>query len=219
MRSRCCLSSVPGLLVLIDAARTPAVAARRGWWFGLGHHVLGLYWVTEAILFEAARFWWLVPLAVPALAAALAVFIAAACGVARLARPGWPRVLALGGAWVLADLARQFVLTGFPWNPWGSVWEILAHRRCVHPAGRLDRRARPHPGHAAARGNPGARLAVAHRRRCWLAAWLAVGLIRLNATLPPPPTALNVVLVQGNVAQGQKWDQALPCGFSRATWR
>src|SRR5512135_3657799 len=61
------LISVPGLIFLLDAARTPWVAARRGWWFGLVHHVLGLYWVTEALLFEAARFWWLVPLAVPAL--------------------------------------------------------------------------------------------------------------------------------------------------------
>ncbi|MGC1409952.1 MAG: apolipoprotein N-acyltransferase, partial [Acetobacteraceae bacterium] len=73
------LISVPGLLVLLDAARSPAVAARRGWWFGFGHHVIGLYWITEAILFEAARFWWLVPLAVPAVAAGLAAFIAAAC--------------------------------------------------------------------------------------------------------------------------------------------
>ena len=100
------------------------MAARRGWWFGLGHHVLGLYWITEAILFEAARFWWLVPLAVPALAAALALFIAAACCWHGWRRPAGRRVLALAGAWVLADLARQFVLTGFPWNPWGSVWEI-----------------------------------------------------------------------------------------------
>src|SRR5262249_32052395 len=79
------LISVPGLLILLDASRSPWVAARRGWWFGLGHHVLGLYWLTEAILFEAARFWWLVPLAVPALAAALALFIATACLLARLA--------------------------------------------------------------------------------------------------------------------------------------
>src|SRR5215475_3324263 len=118
------LISVPGLLALIDGARSPAVAARRGWWFGLGHHVVGLYWITEAILFEAARFWWLVPLAVPALAAALAVFIAIACAVARVAPAGWPRILALAGAWVLMDLARQFVLTGFPWNLWGSDWEV-----------------------------------------------------------------------------------------------
>src|ERR1700688_3570737 len=118
------LISVPGLLALLDGARKPGTAARRGWWFGFGHHLLGLYWITEAILFEAERFWWLVPLAVPATAAGLALFIAVACAAARLAPAGWPRALALAGAWVLADLARQFVLTGFPWNPWGSVWEI-----------------------------------------------------------------------------------------------
>src|ERR1700722_3278707 len=118
------LVAVPGLLALIDGARGPAVAARRGWWFGFGHHLFGLYWITEAILFEADRFWWLVPLAVPATAAGLAIFIAVAVSIARLAPAGWPRVLALAGAWVLTDLARQFVLTGFPWNPWGSVWEM-----------------------------------------------------------------------------------------------
>ena len=32
--------------------------------------------------------------------------------------------LSLAGAWVLSDLARQFVATGFPWNPLGSVWEL-----------------------------------------------------------------------------------------------
>lgn len=200
--------SVPGLLVLIDAARTPAVAARRGWWFGLGHHVLGLYWVTEAILFEAARFWWLVPLAVPALAAALAVFIAAACGASRLARPGWPRVLALGGAWVLADLARQFVLTGFPWNPWGSVWEMPGPLgdAFIQPAALIGVH-----GLTLATLLLAATPALGWRWRAGgaavLAAWLAVGLARLNEA-PPPPTGLSVVLVQGNVAQGQKWDQA-----------
>src|SRR5215470_11910647 len=95
------LIAVPGLLVLLNASHSAAVAARRGWWFGFGHHLLGLYWVTEAILFEAARFWWFVPLAVPALAATLALFIGGACAIARFALPGWPRVLALAGAWVL----------------------------------------------------------------------------------------------------------------------
>src|SRR5215472_5213502 len=202
------LISVPGLLVLLDAAGSPMVAARRGWWFGFGHHVLGLYWVTEAILFEAARFWWLVPLAVPALAAALALFIAAACFVARLAPSGWPRVLALAGAWVLADLARQFVLTGFPWNPWGSVWAIPG------PIG--DVFIQP----AAWLGVHGLTLAtlllaalpvLAWRWRvggtALFVAWGALGLLRLQQAVPPQP--LTVVLVQGNVAQGQKWNQDL----------
>jgi apolipoprotein N-acyltransferase len=202
------LLSVPGLLILIDAAHSPVVAARRGWWFGLGHHVLGLYWVTEAILFEAARFWWLVPLAVPALAAALAVFIAAACFAARMARSGWPRVFALAGAWVLADLARQFALTGFPWNPWGSVWELPG------PVG--DVLIQP----AALVGVHGLTLATLLLaatpllRWSWriagvvlLSAWVAFGVVRLPRTVPPLP--LTVVLVQGNVAQGQKWNQDL----------
>lgn len=203
------LVSVPGLLALLDGARGPWVAARRGWWFGLGHHVLGLYWITEAILFEAERFWWLVPLAVPATAAVLAVFIAAACGVARLASPGWPRVLALAGAWVLADLARQFVLTGFPWNPWGSVWEIPGTLGDVfiQPAAWIGVH-----GLTLATLLLAATPALGWRWRigagAMLAVWAAFGLIRLH-TPSSPPAALNVVLVQGNVAQGQKWNQDL----------
>ena len=193
------LISVPGLLVLLGASRSAAVAARRGWWFGFGHHLLGLYWITEAILFEAARFWWLVPLAVPAVAAGLAVFIAAACAAARLATPGWPRVLALAGAWVLADLARQFVLTGFPWNPWGSVWAI--------PGTMGDIFIQP----AAWVGVHGLTLAtvwlaglptLGWRWRAAgvavLAAWCGSGLLRLAQTIPPQPLA--VALLQGNIA-------------------
>jgi len=203
------LISVPGLLALLDGARGPAVAARRGWWFGFGDHLLGLYWVTEAILFEAARFWWLVPIAVPALAATLALFIAAAAAIARRASPGWPRLVALAGAWVLADLARQFVLTGFPWNPWGSVWELpgMVGDVLIQPAAWV--------------GVHGLTLAtlllaaVPALGWCWriggavaFAGWVALGVIRLQAPLPAPP-GIDVVLVQGNVAQGQKWDQAL----------
>src|SRR5277367_3957581 len=83
------LVGIPVLLSLIQGARRPLVAARRGWWFGFGLHLVGLYWITEAILIEAARFWWLVPFAVPGVSAVLAVFIACAAAVAWWARPGW----------------------------------------------------------------------------------------------------------------------------------
>jgi len=203
------LVSFPGLILLLDAAPGVAAAARKGWWFGFGLHLIGLYWITEAILVEAERYWWLVPLAVPALAAVLALFIAAACAVARTARAGWPRVFVLAGAWVLADLARQFAATGFPWNPLGSVWEIggSAGDVLIQPAALV--------------GVHGLTLAtvvlacmpvLSWRWRtaglALLAGWIGYGLVRLSAPRPEPP-GLTVVLVQGNVAQGQKWDRDL----------
>ncbi len=203
------LIAVPGLLLLVEGSRGPAVAFRRGWWFGFGHHLLGLYWITEAILVEAARFWWFVPIAVPALSALLAVFIAAPVAWSRTALPGWRRALALAGAWTLADIARQFVLSGFPWNPWGSVWAIPG------PLGDVFIQ------FAAWVGEPGLTLftvlAAALPLAGWraastgatlLVAWAAFGWARLQAPSPPAP-GLTVVLVQGNVAQGQKWTRGL----------
>ncbi len=203
------LLATPGLLALIDAAAGPGTAARRGWWFGFGHNLLGLYWITEAILVEAARFWWLVPFAVPGLAAVMALFIAAPAGLARLARRGWPRVFALAGGWVLADLARQFIATGFPWNPWGSVWELpgLAGDVMIQPAAWIGVL-----GLTFLTVLLSALPALGWRWRgvgaALLAVWIGLGFARLQAPLPPSP-GLHVVLVQGNIAQGQKWDRAL----------
>jgi apolipoprotein N-acyltransferase len=203
------LIGIPVLLCLIQGAGGPAVAARRGWWFGFGLHVVGLYWITEAILIEAARFWWLVPFAVPGLAAVLAVFVAVAAAVASLARPGWRAAVSLAGAWVLADLARQFVATGFPWNPLGSVWEFPGRLGdiMIQPASLVGVHgmtlatllfaSTPLLGWAWRAGG----LAV-------LALWCGFGIVRLDQPAPPGPD-LTVLLVQGNVAQGQKWDRAL----------
>jgi apolipoprotein N-acyltransferase len=201
------LLAVPGLLALIGK-RGVRGAVWMGFCFGFGHHLIGLYWITDAILIEAAAFWWLVPLAVPALAAILALFIAVPCGVARLAPAGWRRVLVFAGAWVLADLARQFVATGFPWNPWGSVWEIAgpvgdvfiqpAAWIGVHGLTLLTVLLAATP----ALGRRGmAAGAVA------LVAWAGFGVWRLSGP-PPEAPGLTVVLVQGNIAEGHKFDAA-----------
>ncbi len=198
---------IPGFLALIDAAASSMVAARRGWWFGFGLHLVGLYWITDAILVEAARFWWLVPLAVPALAAVLAVFVAVAAAVARRAQQGWPRVLALAGAWVLADLARQFIATGFPWNPLGSVWELPGQLGdiFIQPAAWIGI-------HGLTLATILLAAAPSRGRSGWLVLggaivlWGGVGVARLAEPLAAQ-VPLTVILVQGNVPQGAKWDQ------------
>ncbi len=201
------LVSVPGLLALLGGAASLRAAARRGFWFAFAHNLCGLYWLTEAILVEAAQFWWFVPFAVPMTAAVLSVFTAAACAVAWLAPPGWRRVLALAGAWVLADLARQFVGSGFPWNLWGSMWEFPGPLGAafVQPAAWI--------------GIHGLTLAtmllagvptLGWRARVagviGLAGWLACGMWRLAQPAGPAP-GIKVVLVQGNVPQEDRMTQ------------
>ena len=201
------LVCVPGLLALIGGAQTMAGAFRRGFVFALFHHMLGLYWITEAILIESARYWWLVPIAVPALSALLALFIAAPCALCRLARPGWHRILLLAGLWTLADIARQFVGTGFPWNPWGGIWALpgWAGDVMMQPAAWIGvpgmtlltviLAASPALG---LRGSAGALLVIA--------TWASFGIHRLSQPVQPAP-GLSVVLVQGNVPQTEKQDR------------
>lgn len=203
--------AVPGLLWLLGAQPGVRGAAKVGFLFGFGHHLLGLYWITEAILLESARYWWLVPLAVPALAAVMALFIAAPCALARACPPGWPRLAGLVGAWGLAELARQFAATGFPWNPWGSVWAVpgVIGDVMLQPAAwvgvhgltlaTLALAATPMLGRRAAAGGLAA-----------LAVWAGLGAWRLaDGPTPAPAPGLTVLLVQGNVAQGLKWDRGL----------
>ena len=203
------LVTVPGLLALIDGSISRAVAFRRGFWFGMGLYILGLYWITEAIMIEAARFWWLVPIAVPGLSAILAPFTGAACALARCVPAGWRRAVALAGAWVLADLARQFVGTGFPWNLWGSVWTLpgWAGDVMLQPAAWVS-----------VHGLTLATLLLAATPklgRRWmlggvagLVVWAGAGWWRLGWPAEAAP-GLSVVLVQGNIAQGQKWDRSV----------
>jgi apolipoprotein N-acyltransferase len=116
--------SIPAFLRLIDGAESKKQLALIGWTFGFGLNLGGLYWITEPILTEVSTFWWLVPLAAPLLAFAVAFYSIIPAFAARLARPGLGRLLVFAGAWVFSDLLRQFAFSGFPWNLWGSDWAI-----------------------------------------------------------------------------------------------
>jgi apolipoprotein N-acyltransferase len=123
------LLTLPVLVWLIDAstdettdgsARAAWRATLVGWWFGFGYFFAGLFWIGEAFLVEAEIFAWLLPFAVTLLPAGLALFYAAACGVARLIwQPGVGRLLVLAVALAAAEWLRGFLLTGFPWNTLG----------------------------------------------------------------------------------------------------
>lgn len=114
-----------GFLWLLDGARHWLRAFLTGWAFGLGYFVAGLYWVGHSFLVDAERFGALMPFAVGALAAGMALFIGLAALAVRLSRArGLARVLILAAAWLACEWLRAWAFTGFPWNLIGSVWTV-----------------------------------------------------------------------------------------------
>ena len=114
----------PILVWLVGGGRraggVAASAAAAGWWFGFGYFLAGLYWIGNAFLVDAKTFGWLLPFAVIALPAGLALFTAFGLALARLIwTRGAMRVLALAVALTVAEWLRGHVLTGLPWNAFG----------------------------------------------------------------------------------------------------
>ncbi len=95
-------------------------AAAAGWWFGFGYHLVGLYWVGYAFLVDAKTFGWLLPIAVTALPAGMAIYTALGLAVARMLWTRGPtRLLSLAVALTMAEWLRGALFTGFPWNSYG----------------------------------------------------------------------------------------------------
>lgn len=117
----------PALAWMIDGAR-PAprpwiAAAQIGWAFGFGYFFIGFHWVGFAFVVDAQAHGWLLPFVAVAFPSGLALFMAAAAGLARLSWSNGPwRVFALAAGISAFEWLRGHILTGLPWNLPGYVW-------------------------------------------------------------------------------------------------
>src|SRR3954468_18581043 len=118
------LLAFAALLWLLEQAPSLRSALARGWWFGVGQFALGLNWIATAFTFQAAMPAWLGWVAVMLLSLYLAVYPAAAAGLAWRWHGKSPIVLVLllAAAWIVTEWLRATMFTGFAWNPIGVVW-------------------------------------------------------------------------------------------------
>jgi apolipoprotein N-acyltransferase len=199
------LLTFPAFLALLARAEGARQALWWGALFGFGHHVAGLYWLTHALFTDIGTWFWLVPFAAPGVALPLALFMALPAWAAWRAGAGWPAVLVFAAAWTGAEMLRGLLFTGFPWNLLGTVWAF--HELPLQPA--------------AAVGAHGLSLMTALLAGLpalgWrtatplllsgLALWGSVGAWVLRQPAPAD-VAAQVVLVQGNIPQDLKWEEA-----------
>ncbi|SCA55601.1 Apolipoprotein N-acyltransferase [Candidatus Terasakiella magnetica] len=118
-----------GLFLYLDKTETKKQAFFTGWLFGAGFFGGGLYWLTNAFFVHADKHGWLVPIAVPALAAAMGLFIGLTCVLSvilwrehRAQSQVYGRLILFALAWTVLEWVRSWIFTGFPWNLMGTIW-------------------------------------------------------------------------------------------------
>ncbi|EWY42385.1 apolipoprotein N-acyltransferase [Skermanella stibiiresistens SB22] len=214
------LLAFPGLLWLLDGAATKRSAFLIGWWFGFGHFLLGLYWISFALLTDIARFWWMMPFAAAGLPALLAIFIGAATLclhvlARRLALRGLARVLALAMLWTVAEYLRGHVLTGFPWNLIGYSWvgfpPVLQSVAVIgtYGLGLVTVAVAGLPALLGDRSESRRRAMGSIAAGLLLVALIgAAGWVRLSQSDGPTVPGVTLRIVQPNIAQTLKWNPA-----------
>ncbi len=118
--------TMPILVWLIDGTTEPVdagffkrllPAAKIGWLFGFGYFLAGLWWLGMAFLVDGDEFIWMLPFAVIALPAGLALFWGLGAAISRIFwADGWRRIIALAAGIALVEWMRGTMFTGFPWN-------------------------------------------------------------------------------------------------------
>ena len=188
----------------------------RGWLAGTIYFLICTWWVAEAFLVDAQNQAWMAPFAVGLLAAGLGLFWGAAGLLYAWIKPrGLLRLFVFAGCFALLEWLRGHVLTGFPWDLAGETWR----------AGSAPSQAAALVGAyglgwitVAACAAPALLIETPRRRSAWIAsgaaaatiaALFAYGAARLSNPMPVPQAAPLVRVVQANVAQESKYDEAL----------
>jgi apolipoprotein N-acyltransferase len=215
------------VLVAACVGASRARAAGLGALFGTAWGVAGTWWLFISMHRYGGLPAPMAAAAVVLLAAFLASYLAAALGVVApaLARGGVLRpAAAFTGAWLLAELARGSLFTGFPWAasgyahvqgplaawaPWVGVYGLgalatFAAASVVMAASSATSSAAWSPASGRAAGSPWPRLAV-------VGVLLAMPWLAPGGGFTQPGATLRVALLQTHVAQDQKFStDAMP---------
>lgn len=195
-----------------DGPRPLRSAFFRGWLAGVGYFGVGVWWITEAFLVDAAAHGWMAPFALLLMAGGLALFWGLAAWLYRLSRPRGPwRVVVFAGALALLEWTRSHVFTGFPWNLPGETWRaggaVSQFAAVVGPYG-LSWLTIALAAAAATLFDPGARrarFAPPAVALAVLAGLFAFGAWRLAGAPAADPAAPLIRVVQADIDQKDKW--------------
>ena len=199
---------IVGVVATVGSRLTPWASARFGWIFATSWLACGIWWLFISMHRYGGLPAWLSVLAIVLLCGFLSLYMALALGLfARLrGHSAWRGAVLFAALWLLAEVARGALFTGFPWLASGyahvqSPWAVLAPWVGVYGIGCVAAFVAAWVALGWARG--GRERAVA-----LVAAALALGACTAwgPAQYTRPVGTLTVSLLQSQVSQDEKFD-------------
>ena len=196
------------ILLVLRSSPTPKQAAFHGWAFGVGYFGFTLRWIVEPFLVDIARHGWMAPFAIALMAAGAGLFWALTAGFAKRFAP--QSLLMFGLAFVVAEVTRSLILSGFP-------WALLGHSLIPTHLAQLAAFGGPHLLTLIVCLLAVALAMFAERPRqkgmSFVLTMFLLGAVTAATWAPPDAptdtaTGPIVRLVQPNAPQHQKWDPA-----------
>ena len=218
--------SVSVLYVLLEDEHSAKDIFFIGFWYGFGYFLSGVYWIAISLLVDASKFAWLIPFALTLIPAVLALYIAFFALtykslVKRFALDQeYQRIILFAVLWMIFEILRANLFTGFPWNLMGYIWmfdvslaqsakifgiyglSFFAILTCLFPTLFFDAHGRKHFAEISILDWVFAVILIIA-----FSANVFLGRDYLNKTVIDEYKSTKIRLVQGNIAQEMKWGE------------
>lgn len=184
----------------------------KGFVFGFGHFLTGMYWISIGVSVYIDQFWWAIPFALLGLPLILAFFIGLPAALSWAARESSYFHLVFCLAIVFFEWVRSWIFTGLPWNLLG--YSLAFSDALIQPASIF--------------GTYGLSFAVIYISTCFFyylvkqkkyfksSAFISIAIISLmwsfgTLRLKNYPTnfsKISIRLVQPSIPQSSKWNES-----------
>lgn len=120
--------SLSGFYFLLEKESEKKQIFWLGFFYGFGYFLAGIYWISISLLVEAEKFAWLIPFALTLIPSALALYLALFAVSYKLLilklklSQAYQKILLFSICWLVFEILRSLLFTGFPWNLIGYVW-------------------------------------------------------------------------------------------------
>ena len=123
-----CLVIIPILFNTLEKTQDLKKVFIYSFLFCFGFFISGIYWICNSLLIDVARYGWLIPFAITLIPALMALYFA---GIYLLYKflinylklhSNSIKILLFSIAWLVFDILRSNLFTGFSWNLLGYIW-------------------------------------------------------------------------------------------------